>query len=113
MLLLCHAFLVQVRSAAKRWKGQVTRTRRTRIGTITTTPNRHHIVLIKPQVHKAFEYLEKSGEADTPDVRYTVRVRRPDGAASGRGIYLREPLDTVRKVTFTADVRPTFHEVRT
>jgi len=70
-------------------------------------------VLLQSQVHKAFEYLERSGEADTPDVRYAVRVRRPDGAASGRGIYLREPQDTVRRVTFTADVRPTFHEVRT
>lgn len=62
------------------------------------------------QVHKAFVYLEKSQDADKPDVRYAVRVRRPDGSTSGRGIYLREPLDTVRKVTFMAEVHPTFHE---
>jgi hypothetical protein len=62
-------------------------------------------------VHKAFEYLEKSHEADKPDVRYVVRVRRGDGSTTGRGIYLREPLDTLRKLTFMADVKPTFHEV--
>lgn len=63
------------------------------------------------QVHKAFEYLEKSVDADKPDVRYVVRVRRGDGSTTGRGIYLREPLDTLRKLTFMADVKPTFHEV--
>lgn len=34
-----------------------------------------------------------------------------DSAAAGRCIYLREPLDTVRKVMFTADLKPMFHEV--
>jgi hypothetical protein len=63
------------------------------------------------QVHKAFEYLEKSQEADKPDVRYVVRVRRPDGSTTGRGIHLREPLDTRHKLTFMADIKPTFHEV--
>ena len=62
-------------------------------------------------MHKAFEYLEKSVDADKPDVRYVVRVRRGDGSTTGRGIYLREPLDTLRKLTFMADVNPTFHEV--
>jgi hypothetical protein len=63
------------------------------------------------QVHKAFEYLERSVDADKPDVRYVVRVRRGDGSTTGRGIYLREPLDTLRKLTFMAEVKPTFHEV--
>lgn len=67
-----------------------------------------HVAL---QVHKAFEYLERSVEADKPDVRYVVRVRRGDGSTTGRGIYLREPMDTLRKLTFMADVKPTFHEV--
>jgi hypothetical protein len=71
---------------------------------------RSHIYAVS-QVHKAFEYLEKSRGADQPDVRYEVRVRRPDGATTGRGIYLREPLDTLHRLTFMADVRPTFHEV--
>jgi len=62
------------------------------------------------QVGRAFEYLRRAEDADRPDVRYEVGVRRAGGAARARGVYLREPLDALRPVSFTADVRPRLHE---
>jgi len=63
-----------------------------------------------PQVGRAFEYLRRAEDADRPDVRYEVGVRRAGGAARARGVYLREPLDALRPVSVTADVRPRLHE---
>ena len=64
------------------------------------------------QVDKAVEYLEEAKELDERDeVMYDVRVRRSNSSATGRGIYLREPLDSHRAVTCVIDVRPTVHEV--
>lgn len=64
-----------------------------------------------PQVDKAFEYMEAFEGPDTPDVRYAIRVKRADSAERRRGIYLREPLDSTRPVSFTAEVLPMLHEV--
>lgn len=76
---------------------------------ITPTP----VHFARAQVDKAAEYLEKAAALDERDgVLYDIRVRRSDGAASSRGIYLREPLDSRCPVTCTVDVRPTVHEVR-
>ena len=62
-------------------------------------------------MHKAFQYLEAFAAADTPDVRYEVRVKRSDSTAWQRGIYLREPLHAIHPVSFTVEVQPTLHEV--
>ncbi|GMH33052.1 hypothetical protein BSKO_00886 [Bryopsis sp. KO-2023] len=62
------------------------------------------------QVDKAWQYLEKSGEVDFPDVRYEVRVQRSDGGVSMRGIYMREPADVLRPLTWMATVKPRLHE---
>ncbi len=60
------------------------------------------------------EYLEKAIALDERDeVLYEVRVRRSNSSATGRGIYLREPLDSHRAVTCMVEVRPTVHEVAT
>lgn len=63
------------------------------------------------QVDKAFEYLQQSAEVDAIDVRYAAHVRRTDGSYTGRGIYMREPLDTARPRTFQAQLQPRFQEV--
>lgn len=64
------------------------------------------------QVDKAFGYLQQSAEADALDIRYTVMVKRSSSGTTGRGIYLREPLDTTHRLTYTAQLQPRFHEVR-
>lgn len=64
------------------------------------------------QVDKAFGYLQQSEEADAPDIRYTAMVKRSSSGTTGRGIYLREPLDTTHRLTYTAQLQPRFHEVR-
>ena len=57
------------------------------------------------QVADAFAYLQKGGGEHLDDVlrdmRVDVTTRRSDGAATGRGIYLREPADTLRPVNFS------------
>jgi hypothetical protein len=64
------------------------------------------------QVDKAVEYLEKAVALDERDeVLYEISVRRNDSSAGGRGIYLREPLDSRRAITCTVEVKPTVHEV--
>ena len=63
------------------------------------------------QVHRAFDYLSKSGEVDQPDVRYEVKVKRADSSVSQRGIYLREPLETAQPSSHIADVSPQLREV--
>lgn len=54
------------------------------------------------QVDAAWEYLQRSVEADAPPtLRYEVAARRSDGGApAGRGIYLREPADALHPLTF-------------
>ena len=64
------------------------------------------------QVHKAFEYLSKSTDVDQPDVRYEVKARRNDSMTTQRGILMREPMDSIKPVTFMCEVQPTLHEVR-
>lgn len=65
------------------------------------------------QVHKAFELLQKSEQADFPDVRYEVKVRRSDGSVTLRGIYLREPSDSEQPSSHIVDVSLHLKEVRT
>ncbi|KAK9809052.1 hypothetical protein WJX72_008467 [[Myrmecia] bisecta] len=62
------------------------------------------------QVHKAFEYLQKSEANDQPDMRYEVTARRSDSQATQRGIYMREPLETAGPVSFACEVLPKLHE---
>lgn len=66
------------------------------------------------QVDAAWAYLERTRElapaAEEPV--YEVRARRSDASVSGRGIFLREPLDARAPVTCTVDVRPVVHAVR-
>jgi len=63
-------------------------------------------------VHKAFEYLSKSTDVDQPDVRYEVKARRSDSMTTQRGILMREPMDSIKPVTFMCEVQPALHEVR-
>lgn len=60
---------------------------------------------------KAFEYLQQSAEVDAIDIRYAAHVRRTDGSYTGRGIYMREPLDSAQRRTFQAQLQPRFQEV--
>jgi len=62
------------------------------------------------QVDKAFEYLQQSAEVDAIDIRYAAHVRRTDGSYTGRGIYMREPLDSAQRRTFQAQLQPRFQE---
>lgn len=65
------------------------------------------------QVDKAAEYMEKAKALDDrDDTLYEVKARRSDGSVSGRGIYLREPLDAQRPVNCTIEVKPVVNEVR-
>ena len=51
----------------------------------------------------AHAYLQRSaaeGVDSPPELRLEVSVRRSDGAASGRGIYMREPADALRRLNF-------------
>jgi len=61
------------------------------------------------QVDKALEYLQRSGEVDTPCVRYGVSVRRSDGTARTRGVYLRDAADFAHPTTFSVSLLPTLH----
>ncbi len=64
------------------------------------------------QVDKAIAYLEKSAELDgRENAVYDIKTKRTDGSASGRGIYLREPLDARQSMSVTVDVKPVIHEV--
>ena len=63
------------------------------------------------QVDRAWEYLQRSGEVDKPDVRYQVRVQRSDGGPVQRGIYLCNPGDIGKVHTFQCSVGPRLHEV--
>jgi hypothetical protein len=67
-----------------------------------------------PQVDAAWRYLEKTRELEptAEEPVYEVRARRSDASVSGRGIFLREPLDGEASVTCTVDVRPVVHAVR-
>jgi len=38
-------------------------------------------------------------------------VKRTDGSAQGRGIYLREPLETRQNVSISVNIKPVVHEV--
>ena len=72
----------------------------------------YSLLLLPPlQVQKAFEYVSKSEEVDTPDVRYDVTARRSDSAVSQRGIMMRDPLESLKPVTYVCDVHPKLHEV--
>lgn len=63
------------------------------------------------QVANAWEYLKQSASIDVPaDLRYDVTVRRGDGTASGRGIYLREPQEAAVKTTHQCDIIPGLKE---
>ena len=65
------------------------------------------------QVDQAISYLEKSADLDNRDAAvYEIRTKRTDGSASGRGIYLREPLEACKPVSVTVEVKPVIHEVR-
>ena len=63
------------------------------------------------QVHKAFAYLSKE-DTSLPDVRYEVKARRSNSMTSQRGILIREPMDSLKPVTYVCDVQPKLHEVR-
>ncbi|CAK0779170.1 hypothetical protein CVIRNUC_004710 [Coccomyxa viridis] len=64
------------------------------------------------QVDQAISYLEKSADLDDRDAAvYEIRTKRTDGSASGRGIYLREPLEARQPVSVTVEVKPVIHEV--
>lgn len=56
------------------------------------------------QVADAFAYLQKGAEDHLDDVlrdmRLEVSAKRSDGATVGRGIYLREPGETLRPLNF-------------
>lgn len=60
-------------------------------------------------MHKAFEYLSRSGEADTPDVRYEVAVKRTDSNAEGRGVYVRDAQPLAAPCAFNVTVTPRLH----
>lgn len=66
-----------------------------------------------PQVDKAFEYLERASAevGDVDEAVYEVRAKRSDASVSGRGVFLREPLDGARPVTCTVEVKPAMHAV--
>ena len=61
------------------------------------------------QVHKAFDYLSKSTDVDTPDVRYEVSVKRSDSAVSQRGVYARGDVDTATAMTYNVTLTPKLH----
>lgn len=61
------------------------------------------------QVDKAIAYLERSAEADVPDCRIDVSVRRTEGSAVGRGIYLRDAATASTPADFTVTLTPGLH----
>lgn len=64
------------------------------------------------QVDKAWEFLEKAIDLDIPDVRYDVQLQRSTGGPPGRGVYIREPMDTQKATVWNVTVSPQLHEVR-
>jgi hypothetical protein len=62
------------------------------------------------QVDKALEYLQKSGDVDTPDASYEVFVKRADSQAKMRGIYLRDALEVSTPSTYTVMLQPRLHK---
>jgi tripeptidyl-peptidase-2 len=55
------------------------------------------------QVAAAYEYLHRAAAegVDVPaELRLDVTARRSDGAAVGRGIYMREPADALHAVIY-------------
>lgn len=66
------------------------------------------------QVLDAYSYLKK-GEGSLlddalGDMRFEVKAKRSDGSAVGRGVYLREPAETLRPLTYVIEVKPELHE---
>lgn len=61
-----------------------------------------HLLFPYPQVDAAWDYLKRSAEVDMPaTLRYEVSARRSDGASSPqKGIYLREPAETLHPLSF-------------
>jgi tripeptidyl-peptidase-2 len=63
------------------------------------------------QVGEAWEYLKKSAEVDVPaELRYDVSVKRADGTAKGRGIYLRQPWESTVPCTYSCEIKPGLRE---
>lgn len=58
---------------------------------------------------KAIAYLERSAEVDVPDCRIDVSVRRTEGSATGRGIYLRDASAGSSPADFTVTLAPRLH----
>lgn len=61
------------------------------------------------QVDKAIAYLERSVEADVPDGRIDVSVRRTEGCTAGRGIYLRDAAAAATPADFAVTFTPRLH----
>lgn len=76
-------------------------------------PSEAHQKLLtcKLQVPEAFALLQKSQQADFPDVRYEVKVRRSDSSVNQRGVYLRDPLESAQPTSHVIDVTPKLREV--
>lgn len=53
------------------------------------------------QVAAAYDYLVKAVGVDVPaELRLEVSARRGDGGTSGRGVFMREPAETLLPVTY-------------
>ena len=63
------------------------------------------------QVDKAWEYLKRAEDVDSPAVRYDVEVKRLQFGTPQRGVYLREPIDTRRPRTVSVTVKPKLPKV--
>eukprot|EP00892_Ulva_mutabilis_P003276 jgi/Ulvmu1/131/UM001_0135.1 len=61
------------------------------------------------QVDKAIEYLLRAEDVDVPDRRIDVSVRRTEGNAGGRGIYLRDAAAAAAPADFAVTFRPQLH----
>ena len=60
-------------------------------------------------MHKAFEYLAQSADADTPDARYGVSVRRADSTMSQRGVYERDAAPLAAPIAYNVTITPHLH----
>jgi hypothetical protein len=63
----------------------------------------------RAQVHKAFEYLSKSSDADEPLVRYAASVKRSDSALDQRGVYARRAGELAAAATYNVTLTPHAH----